>query len=224
VCLNETLYYKSPTGICAYEGGLPVNISAPLGNRYYTRAVAGAYMNKYYICMTDVNNRRNLFCFDAEKGIWHKEDNIDIVAFANNNCNLYFVEKTSSEYRLGVIDGENMYGNFMAELSGFTLEDDFEWYALTGIWGLNIPVNKYYGNFLVRATGDKGSLLSLSYDTDSENEYRELITRDIRKTGSFLVPLTIPRCDHIRLMLRGKGKVKIYSIMRKIETGSDIFV
>lgn len=224
VCLNETLYYKSPTGICAYEGGVPINISSALGNRYYTDAVAGAYMNKYYICMTDIYGKRNLFCLDTEKRIWHREDNIDICSFANNNCNLYFTEKTSSGYRIGVIDGENMYGNFTAELEGFTLEDDFPWFILTGIWGLGIPLNKYYGNFLLRATGEKGASISLLYDADSEEDFKGLAEKKIQKTGSFLVPVTLPRCDHLRLLLNGKGKVKLYSLMRKIESGSDNYV
>lgn len=224
VCINESLYYKSPVGVCAYEGGIPINISAPLGNRYYTEAVGGVLMNKYYICMTDVKGARNLFCFDTEKRLWHREDNIDIRSFATNNCNLYFNEKTAEGYRLGVIDGENMYGNFTEELSGFTLEDDFSWYALSGIWGLGIPENKYYGNFLIRATGEKNSCIKVSCDTDSENEFSQFGEVKVDKTGSILIPVTMPRCDHLRMKIEGKGKVTLYSLMRKLETGSDMNV
>jgi hypothetical protein len=37
-------------------------------------------------------------------------------------------------------------------------------------------------------------------------------------------PVTTPRCDHLRLLIEGKGKVTIYSLMRKIESGSDMYV
>jgi cell division protease FtsH len=33
--LNEVLYYKSRTGVCAYDGSLPVEISSALGNVSY---------------------------------------------------------------------------------------------------------------------------------------------------------------------------------------------
>lgn len=224
VCINETLYYKSPVGICAYEGGIPINISEPLGNRYYKDAVGGTYMNKYYVCMTDAKEQRQLFVFDTEKRIWHKEDNIDIRSFATNNCNLYFAEKTADGYRLGVIDGENMYGNFTDELSGYTLEEDFPWYALSGIWGLGFPENKYYGNFLIRASGEKGSFIKVSGEVNSENDFNVLWESGINKTGSVLIPVSTPRCDHLRLLIEGKGKVTVYTLMRKIESGSDIRV
>lgn len=224
VCINETLYYKSPVGICAYEGGIPINISAPLGNRFYKDAVGGAYMNKYYVCMSDVRDERHLFVFDTERRIWHREDNIDICSFAMNNCNLYFNERTSEGYRLGVIDGENMYGSFGYELSGYTLEDDVPWYADSGIWGLKIPENKYYGSFLLRATGKKGSSIKVSCDTDSQEDFKELAEIRLTRTGSALIPVTMSRCDHMRMRIEGKGKVTIYSLMRKIETGSEVYV
>lgn len=224
VCINETLYYKSPVGICAYEGGIPVNISAPLGNRLYKDATGGAYMNKYYVCMSDMKGVRHLFTFDTEKRLWHKEDNADIRSFAVNNCNLYFTEKVNDGYRLGVIDGENMYGSFLYELSGYTLEDDFPWYAISGMWGLNIPENKYYGSFLLRASGEKNASVKLSCDVDSENDFTDFGEKRLSKTGSVLIPVKMPRCDHLRLKIEGRGKATVYSLMRKTETGSDTYV
>lgn len=32
VIVNETLYYHSRNGVCAYDGSLPVSVSAPLGS------------------------------------------------------------------------------------------------------------------------------------------------------------------------------------------------
>lgn len=223
-CLNETLYYKSPTGICAYEGGVPVDISAPLGNEYYTNGVGGTYKNKYYICLTDKLNNRTLFCFDESHALWHKEDNINICSFANNNCNLYFLEKTGDTYRLGIIDGENMYGNFTGELMGFTTEDTVNWYGETGLWGLHNPLNKYYGNITVRAYGEKGSDFSLSYQCNSKGDFIPVCSKKLGSTGSFNIPLSTPRSDHIRLRIQGTGKADIYSLLRKVERGSEEFV
>lgn len=223
-CLNETLYYKSPTGVCAYEGGVPVDVSAPLGKEHFTDAVGGTYKNKYYICMTDIYNNRTLFCFDEERALWHREDNIDIRSFANNNCNLYFLEKQGDSYRLGLIDGENMYGDFTGELAGFTTEDEVNWYCETGLWGLHNPVNKYYTTITIRAFGEKDSSFIFRYQCDSKDEYVTVCEKNLAVKGSFNVPLTTPRCDHLRLKLCGKGKVNVYSLLRKVERGSEDYV
>jgi len=40
--VNETLFYKSPGEVCAWQGGFPRGMSAPLGAAAYHGAVAGA--------------------------------------------------------------------------------------------------------------------------------------------------------------------------------------
>ena len=39
--VNETLYYKSRSDVCAYQGGFPTGVSAALGDVRYHGAVAG---------------------------------------------------------------------------------------------------------------------------------------------------------------------------------------
>jgi hypothetical protein len=51
--VNEILYYKSKTAICAYDGSLPQEISHQLGDVDYSNAVACSHGNKYYISMRD---------------------------------------------------------------------------------------------------------------------------------------------------------------------------
>ncbi|MBR4079281.1 MAG: hypothetical protein IKK29_03625, partial [Christensenellaceae bacterium] len=41
--VNEILYYKSQSGVCAYDGSLPTDISERLGDEQYSDAVAGAH-------------------------------------------------------------------------------------------------------------------------------------------------------------------------------------
>lgn len=51
--VNEVLYYKAKTAICAYDGSLPQEISYALGDVDYSNAVACSHGNKYYISMRD---------------------------------------------------------------------------------------------------------------------------------------------------------------------------
>ena len=224
VCLNETLYYKSPGGVCAYEGGVPVCISQALGKEFYSEAVAGACGNKYYICMSDKHGVRHLFVYDEDKALWHREDNIDIREFSQNNYNLYFIMKTDNTKRLGLIDGENRYGSFTGELTGFVEEGDFEWCTESGIWGLSLPENKYYSDVVFRAVGEKGARLKIYFEFNSNGKWIKQMDRCFEKTGSVMLPFITPRCDHIRVKVEGKGYIKIYSLARRIESGSDLNV
>lgn len=222
--VNETLYYKSPNGICAYEGGVPVDISRALGGKYYTDAVAGVSGDRYYICMSDKNGERVLFTFDEGKNIWHKEDYIDIKEFANHNGNLYFIGVVNGEKRICLADGENLYGNFTGDLSGWFLEEDFNWSCETGLWGINIPENKYYSEIVIRASAEKNARLKIEIQTDSDGVWKHQLSIKPDKVGSFALPFSIGRCDHLKIRISGKGKVKIFSISRKIEVGSELNV
>ncbi len=224
VCLNETLYYKSPGGVCAYEGGVPVCVSQNLGKEFYSHAVAGACGNRYYICMSDKYKTRHLFVYDEEKAIWYREDNIDIKEFSRNNYNLYFIMKTDNTRRLGLIDGENRYGDFTGELHGYVEESDFEWCVESGIWGLSLPDNKYYSDIVLRAVGEKGARIKVYFEYNSDGKWVKQFDRYFEKTGSLVLPFITPRCDHLRIKIKGKGYIKIYSIARKIESGSDLNV
>ena len=62
--VNEVLYYKARSGVCAYDGSLPVEMSSALGEMTYHNAVAGSIGNKYYISMADTNEDWHLFVYD----------------------------------------------------------------------------------------------------------------------------------------------------------------
>ena len=222
--VNEALYYKSPNGICVFEGGVPVDISEALGGVYYTDAVAGSLGNRYYICMSDKNGGRVLFNYDEARNIWHKEDDIDVREFANHNGNLYFIGVFDGVERLCLADGENVYGNFSGELSGWFLEENFCWSCETGLWGLSIPENKYYSGLVFRVWAEPKAMVKVELQTNSDGVWKHQITVRPDKVGSFTLPFAIERCDHLKIRISGKGRVKILGISRKTELGSELNV
>ena len=224
VVVNETLYYKSPKGVCAFEGGVPVSISQDLGDEYYTDAVAGAIGDKYYICMSDKFKKRHLFVFDEEKRVWHREDEINVLEFATHNCNLYFISEIDGVKRLCLADGVKRFGNFTNELSGYVEEEDFPWCVETGLWGLSIPENKYYSKIVFRAYGKKGSFVKIDFQTDLNGKWETQKELRLDKTGSFILPFVSPRCDTLKIRISGKGEFNIYSISREIQAGSELNV
>ena len=81
--VNETLFYKARTGICAFDGSLPTETSYCLGNEAYSDAVGGAHGNKYYVSMKDAQGIWHLFVYDTAKVMWHREDNLHASAFCS---------------------------------------------------------------------------------------------------------------------------------------------
>ncbi len=222
--LNETLYYKSPNGICSFDGGLPVDISQSLGNEYFVSAVGGTFLNKYYICMTNTKGERVLFNYDGKRNLWHREGVFDIREFATNNLNLYFIAAFGEKKQLGIIDSKHKFGNFTGELNGFIQEVSIKWCAETGLWGLSFAENKYYSAVVIRAVGEEGATLKISLQYNSDGKWIEQISKAITKTGSFTLPFSTPRCDHLMMKIEGEGNIQILSISRKIEVGSELNV
>ena len=222
VIVNETLYYKAPNGIVMYDGGLPISISDNFSDDYYFDAVAGNFKNKYYVCMTNKNNKRNLFTYDENKNIWHKEDEINIKEFISHNSNLYFIAEDNEENKkIYLADNKNKYGNFSGTLSGFNIEDDFSWSFETGLWGLDLPNKKYYSNINIRAIAVENSGFSVYFQYNSNNLWIKKGEFNFNKTGSINIPFITPRCDHLKIKIEGSGDIKILSISRKIEKGSE---
>ena len=207
--VNEVLYYKSRTGVCAYNGSLPAEISANLGEVSYNKAVACSHKGKYYISMCEVGaNEFVLFAYDTEKALWHKEDNTRITAFCSINEELYFINGTNKIF--------SMFG------SGTKDEKTVEWMAETGIIGCSTPDKKYLSRLSVRLSMEIGTRVHIYIDYDSSGSWELVCSITGHKLNAFTLPIRPRRCDHLRLKIVGNGNAKIYSISKTLEQGSDI--
>ena len=207
--VNEVLYYKSRTGICAFNGSLPAEISANLGEIAYSNAVACGHKNKYYISMVEVSTKEhNLFVYDTEKGLWHKEDNTKIDDFCSVNDELYYINGSKNIF--------TMFG------SGKKDETAIDWMAETGTIGCSAIDKKYISRLSVRLSMEIGTRVSFLVEYDSSGTWEHISTLTGANLRTFTVPIKPKRCDHLRLKIAGKGNAKIYSIAKTLEQGSDI--
>ena len=207
--VNETLYYKARSGVCAYDGSLPMEISSALGDINYSNAVAGALNNKYYISMMDEDEIYHLFVYDAAKGMWHREDNTHALQFCANRGDLYYID--DKDKWIKTVRG-----------SGETERTPIKWEAVTGIFGTDSPDKKYISRLDVRLLLSPGSTVTFYAEYDSSEVWEHLHTMVGTSLRSFAVPIRPKRCDHLRLRIVGQGDAKIYSICKTIEQGSDI--
>lgn len=207
--VNETLYYKARSGVCAYDGSLPVEISSALGDVAYGDAVAGSIGNKYYISMKDNEGNFHLFVYDAAKGMWHREDDTEAVQFCNCRGDLYYIDHDYNQIK--TVKG-----------TGVPEKKAIKWEAVTGLIGTSSPDKKYISRLDVRMSLPFGARVFFFIQYDSSKEWEQLYSAVGTSLKSFPVPIKPKRCDHFRIKIVGEGDAKIFSICKTIEQGSDV--
>ena len=207
--VNETLYYKARSGVCAYDGSLPVEMSYAMGDQRYENAVAGAHGNKYYISMQDSAGVYHLFVYDTSKSTWHKEDNLQADAFCACRDDLYCIEHDTKKIITMLGTGEQD-------------TDPVEWMAETGEIGISSPDMKYISRLTIRMSMAIGAELAVYAQYDMSDIWEPLFTLVGSNLRSFSLPVRPKRCDHMRLRFEGTGDTKIYSITKTIEEGSEL--
>lgn len=209
VVVNEVLYYKSRSDICAYDGSLPTGISTQFGDKAYSQACAGAHGGKYYVSMQDETGAWALMAYDTKYGIWHKEDASHAGAFAAWNDSLYMLDVDKGQIW-------DLLGG-----TGATAEEDFTWMAESGLIGYDMADHKYISrfNFRMQLRDNAKCRLQIQYDSSGAWEDQGQISG--AGTRSFVLPVIPRRCDHFRIRLSGTGEVFIYSMTKLIEQGSD---
>ena len=207
--VNEVLYYKARSGICAYDGSLPQEMSSALGDVSYNNAVGGVLGNKYYISMSDAEERYHLFVYDTKKGMWHREDETQAIDFCNCRGDLYYIDHADNQIK--TVKG-----------TGVTETGAISWEAITGIIGTDSPDKKYISRMDVRMALQVGTRVVFSVEYDSSGVWESLFMMAGTSLRSFAVPIRPKRCDHLRLRIEGIGDAKIYSICKTVEQGSDV--
>lgn len=210
--VNELLYYKSQKAICVYDGSYPTEISQALGTVAYGDAVAGVLGNKYYVSMlnldrsTDVDFYYDLFVFDSNNAIWHKEDGLGVSEFATYKNNLYYIDRADTS-RIKTVLGDT--------------EKDVRWMAETGIIGLDNPDSRYISKINIRALVNVESRINVFIKYNSMGDWIFVGKIMGANLQSHNLPIIPKRCDHFQLKFEGVGDCRIYSISKTIEKGGE---
>jgi hypothetical protein len=213
--LNETLYYKSSTGVCSYAGSLPVGISDELGEVRYYDAVAGTINNRYYISMRDKEGEYHMFVYDQKMGIWCREDNTQVLYFCKHGDDLYYIDVADNKMK-------SVRGTLLYDVQDKAMEGKVEWYAESGNIGYSSPDNKYVSRINVRISLDVGTNADFYLMYDSSGKWEHIFNMSGKGTRTFTIPVIPKRCDHFKYKLVGEGGSKIHSITKTIEQGSDV--
>lgn len=206
--VGETLLYHSPTGICAYDGSLPVPVGDMMGGVRYRDAVGGGLGDKYYVSMADGDGQWHLFVYDRSKGLVHREDGTRALAFSRCGGELYYIDgDTNLLMCVGGTDGET--------------ENEINWRADTGVMGYTTTEQKYVGRFDLRMKLDAGAWAEVFVEYDSDGVWHSAGRMEGVGLNSFMLPVRLRRCDHFRIRLQGCGGMRLYSFAKLFEKGSD---
>lgn len=209
---GETLFYLSRAGIVSYTGGVPQNIAAAFGTDRYRNAVGGSDGVRYYVSMEDAAGQRCLFVYDTRYGVWHKEDDLDVIGFGWNE-ELYFLDTAG---RLWVS------GNARTVPAGAVREEPVRSMAEFGDFVEGNPNKKGTSKLQIRIELDEGACVTVSMQFDSDGVWREVKTLTTTKKRSFYLPVIPRRSDHFKIRFDGIGSWILYSLVRESYSGSEL--
>lgn len=210
VCtVNSVLMYLAPSGVFAYNGGIPALVSGELNDIIYD-CMASTDGFKYYGVMT-VGDEKRLYVYDIRTGIWSSEHfEGDVIGFAwyendltcmNDKGEIFTVSKPTGKYGTEISKVDN---NAVIEFNDF----------YGGSMG-----TKDVGKIIIRASVDpkyNALYIYVQYDSDGRwhrvgRIYNQNTRKKVCEFGFF------PRkCDHFRLKLECQGKFTLYGIGREI--------
>jgi hypothetical protein len=115
-----------------------------------------------------------------------------------------------------------------------TIEDDFSWYAVFGIQGIQYamndygkyaredqPASRYLSRFDIRMYMEENTKVYMDIQYDDSGEWESQGEIKGTRLKQFVLPVIPKRCDHLRFRMNGKGLIRIYSINRILEVGAD---
>ena len=171
---------------------------------------AKTIQNKLYVDKENdiYANKWNLFVYDTEKGLWHKEDHTHVDDFCSCKGELFYIDHADQCVK-------TMFG------TGTVDSHKVKWMAETGVIGVDQPDKKYISKINLRMSLALNSRVSVWIKYDADEVWNFLFRMDGTSLKSFTVPIRPKRCDHLKLRIEGEGEAKIYSISKTIEQGSD---
>lgn len=240
--VDNILYYFSNVGVMVYDGTQPTSIFSsfgPVGTWRYEWGRAAGFNSKYYINLTEIYDtvidgeeytgaqRQLLFIYDTKRGLWHREYIGEFVSALGVYKNVSLIAKASVKPAGGEAYEDRIYSlngsEVLPDIGGDTYtESPVPWWFETGVMGYSTVPQKYIARIVIRMQLPVGSEANVYIEYDSSGKWEKKAHIKGRGLNSFDIPIIPRRCDHFRLKMDGKNEIKIYTISRIEETGSEI--
>ena len=200
--VGETLFYKSPMGVCAYDGSLPAEVGRNLGFEPLEGGVGAGFGGKYFLSLQEHTGTDALHVYDKLLGQWHRETGFGARQMVSHAGKLYGLDKNGG---LWLLRG----GKSRARV---------KWMARTGRisgWDGKRMVLKSLELQLLLANRARMDI-SVRYDDRGAWERIGTLTGSDRR---FLLPIRPKPCSHLELLLEGEGDIRLLSLTRVLRQG-----
>ena len=211
--IAETLYYLSTDGVMAWDGSLPIKVSAALdpGRMQSVDWTAAGYLDaRYYLYLRQKGDPAGrLLVYDTEKGLWHEE------GAAGR-------EMASSGRQLYLWDGSSLWAaepDREEDKAPETL-DEVQFEAVSGDIGISVPDDKYVSRVTLRMDAEGKGLVTLAVSYDGAPFEKVAACAATGSRDRMNLPFEPRRFDTMRIRLTGKGQVTLRSLALTMEDSS----
>lgn len=203
--IGEVLYYYAPGGVYAYAGAAPSLVSANFGTRRFGNAVGGTDGRNLYLSMQDEDSGEwGLYVLDTIRGIWLREDNLQVGNFDQYEGELYALDMdTGRVLRFG------------------SEEERVAWSVTTGKLFEGMLNRRRYTKAILRADITDGAAITIEVSHD-DGEWTPLYRHATAHGKTLVMPILPRRTDNFRLRISGKGFVRIRGLAREYKEGSEL--
>ena len=200
--VGETLFYKSPMGVCPSDGSLPAEVGTNLGFDPLEGGVGAGFGGKYFLSLQEHTGTDALYVYDKLLGQWHRETGFGARQMVSHAGKLYGLDKNGG---LWLLRG----GKSRARV---------KWMARTGRisgWDGKRMVLKSLELQLLLANRARMDI-SVRYDDRGAWERIGTLTGSDRR---FLLPIRPKPCSLLELLLEGEGDIWPLSLSRVLRQG-----
>ena len=199
-----------------YDGDKTYLQDQVFGDWKLSKVISKAGAGKCYVSadlgqhpLADGERLLALFCYDATKGIWTKEDNPGIKSMTYMNGMVYALTN-GYIITLNGMDGESEETGsvyFFAEFGDFTDGS---------------PNRKAVSKRQLRLEVGERSYALVKIRYNSSGEWITVKRIEPGKKRSVYIPVIPHRCDHYRIRIEGAGDCTLYSMARELYVGSAV--
>lgn len=210
---GEVLFYLSNNGVMAYSGGVPQPMGEAFGLQRFKNGVAGSDGLKYYISMETAAGGHELYVYDTQRGLWHREDELHLTHTARLYGNLYLLAE----------DGTIWINGNAQDPPDAEEETDIEWWAEFADFTDEDPNKKGVSKIQIRLELEADATAQVWIQIDSDGCWIPVsgeLGEDVKR--SYYLPIVPRRADHYRLKITGTGGCRIYSLVRESYAGSEL--
>lgn len=207
--VGERLFYKSRSEVCVWQGGFPQPVSAPPGRAALHRGRGGRAGRALLHLHEGRGGGLAALLLRQRPGHLAAGRFFSRPVLCRPGRELYALEAdTGKLWAMTGRDGE--------------AEGPVRWSAQSGLMHYQSPDRKYISRLSLYLSMAAGAELSVFLRYDSAGDWYRAGQVSLSGPGALTLPVRPRRCGHMELKLEGKGQVRLYSLARVLEEGSDM--